>query len=303
MSSEPLSHQLSLLSKKSLTTLSLSALDFVIPGSYQNTNDLDDMVQLVTGDVRSGRLQAIANHVDQLYQEQGGARRAVWLYQLTDSADKAVAAASLADKIGSKYSVLSFLASMTPKADTSQTLDLCLKLTVEALAHLSLHGVSKDSVGAWVDSLGGDQYSNESALRLAAIIGFDGLIPLGPDFLSKVTSQLDGARLPWSENALFKKVAEHIPGGDIASKSDFIGGLLNKAASPIQGFVERTGLTRERVVGALEQFTDFSDSKLDYVAAFLDASTNFMSHTGVQSVARHLVEQSAARFGYAVSAD
>jgi hypothetical protein len=299
MSSESLSHELSQLSRKNLTTMSLSALDFVIPGSYQNTNSLDDMVQVVTGDVRAGRLQAISNHVDQLYQENAGARRAVWLYQLTDSADKAVAAASLANKVGSKYSVLSFLAKMTPKADTSQAIDLCLKLTVEALAHLSLHGISKESIGDWVDSLGQDgNYSNEAALRLAAIVGFDGMVPLGPDFLGKATSYVNAGKLPWSDSALFKKVAEYIPGGDVASKSGFVGTLLQKASAPIDGFVNRTGLTREKVVQTLEKITDVTDSKLDYVAAFLDASTNFMSHTGVQSVARHLVEKAASRFGY-----
>lgn len=299
MSSETLSQELSELSSKSLTTLALSALDFAIPGSYQNTTSLDDMVQVVTGDIRVGRLQAISNHVDQLYAEKGGARRAVWLYKLTDSADKAVAAASLANKVGSKFSVLSIFEKLTPKSDTSQTLDLCLKLTVEALAYLSLRGFSRESLSSWVDSLGVDgQYSNESALRLAAIVGFDGLVPLGPDFLQKATDQLKSGKLPWSDNALFKKVAEHIPGAGLADKSHFVGELVDKASSPISAFTSRVGLSRENVVGALQKVTDVSDSKLDYLAAFLDASTNYMTHTGVQSVARHLVEESAARFGY-----
>ena len=299
MSSESLSAELSQLSSKSLTTLSLSALDFVIPGSYQNTNSLEDMVSLVTGDVRAGRLQAIANHVDQLYAGHKGAQRAVWLYKLTDSADKAVAAASLANKVGSKFALLSFLEKVTPKADTSQTIDLSLKLTAEALAHLSLHGLSRESIGEWVSSLGGgDGYSNESALRLACIIGFDGLVPLGPDFLQKVTQQLESGKLPWSDNALFKKISEYIPGGDVSSKTGFVSELLSKASGPIDAFVSKTGLTREKVFSSLSKFTDVSDSKLDYLAAFLDASTNFTSHTGIQSVARHLVEQSAARFGY-----
>ena len=180
MSKEILSHELSELSRKSLTTISLSALDFVIPGSYESTNSLEDMVQLVTGESRAGRIKAIANHVDQLYSESIGARRAVWLYKLTDSADKAIAAASFANKVGSRFEILSFLTKFTPKADTSQSIDLCLKLTVEALAHLSLYGLSKDAVSAWIDSFTGrNANNNESALRLAAIIGLDGLLPLG----------------------------------------------------------------------------------------------------------------------------
>jgi hypothetical protein len=301
MSSERLSYELEQLDRKSLTTYVLSALDFVIPGSYQNATSLEDMVQMVTGDVRAGRLQAISNHVDQLYSENSGASRAIWLYQLTDSADKAVAAASLANKIGDKVGILSFLGKVTPKADTSQTIDLCLKLTAEALAHLSLHGLNRESPGQWLDSLRqGEDYSNESALRLAAIIGIDGLLPLGPNFLSRVTETLNGkgGDLGWAGNPMFKKLAEYIPGGDVASKTGFVGDLVKEAAGPIDAFVGRTGLSRDKVVGGLKKVTDFSDDKLDYVAAFLDASTNYMSHTGVQTVARYLVAQSAARFGY-----
>jgi hypothetical protein len=300
MSSESLSDELSQLSQKSLTTLTLSALDFVIPGQYENTTSLDDMVQVVTGDVRAGRLQAISNHVDQLYAQDSGARRAVSLYHLTDATDKAVAAAALANKVGERVGILSFLTKFTPKADTSQTIDLCLKLTAEALAHLSLHGLSTESVGDWVKSLNGGAYSNEAAMRMACIIGLDGLIPLGPDFLGKVTDKLSGDGLGWTSNPMFKKLSDYIPGGDIAAKTGFVGDLMKNVSAPVDSFVQRTGLTRDKVADKLRGLTDFADDKLDYVAAFLDASTNFMSHTGTQSVARHLVAQSAKRFNYEV---
>lgn len=302
MSSTSLSDELSQLSKKSLTTLTLSALDFVIPGDYENSTSLDDMVQLVTGDVRAGRLQAISNHVDQLYAEDSGARRAVSIYSLTDAADKAVAAAALANKVGEKIGILSFLSKFTPKADTTQTVDLCLKLTAEAIAHLSLHGMSTESVGDWVRSLNGDAYSNESALRFACIIGLDGLIPLGPDFLQKVSDKLEGggAGLGLADNALFKKLSGFIPGGDVMAKTGFVSDIVKSVSAPADSFIQRTGLTREKVADKLRALTDFSDDKLDYVAAFLDASTNYMSHTGTQSVARHLVSKSAARFNYEV---
>jgi hypothetical protein len=32
---------------------------------------------------------------------------------------------------------------------------------------------------------------------------------------------------------------------------------------------------------------------LDYVAAFLDMSTNYYEHTGIQTVARRVIEQAA----------
>jgi hypothetical protein len=258
------------------------------------------MVRAVSGDVRMGRIQAIANHVDQLYAEDGGARRAVFFYRLADSVDKGVAAAALANKIGERFSALSLLAKITPKADTVQTMDLCLKLTCEALAHLSLRGLSKDAIAQWAEDLNrGDQYGNESALRLAALIGLDGLLPLGPDFLAKVGSALSGGSLAWTDNALFRKLAEHLPGAGNQEKVGFISSVLHKASAPLNGFIERTGLTRDKVVGSIKKVTDLSDDKLDYAAAFFDASTSYMSHTGVQTVARHLTDRAGERFGYA----
>jgi hypothetical protein len=300
MSSTSLSQELSELPARSLTTLTLSALDFVIPGDYQNVTNLEAMVKAITGDARVGRIQAIANHVDQLYADDSGARRAVFFYNLADSTDKAVAAATLANKVGERFSALSMLAKITPKADTTQTVDLCLKLTCEALAHLSLRGLSKDGLTQWAEDLNrGDHYGNESALRLAALIGLDGLLPLGPDFLAKVGGALSGGSLGWTDNALFRKLAEHLPGGGTDEKAGFVSSVLHKASAPLNAFIERTGLSREKVVGSIKKVTDISDDKLDYAAAFFDVSTSFMSHTGLQTVARHLTDQAAERFGYA----
>ena len=298
--STALSTELGELPARSLTTLTLSALDFVIPGDYQNVTDLETMVKAVSGDVRMGRIQAIANHVDQLYAEDSGARRAVFFYKLADSTDKAVAAAAFANKVGERFGALSLLAKITPKADTTQTLDLCLKLTCEALAHLSLRGLSKDAITQWAEDLNrGEHYGNEAALRLAALIGLDGLLPLGPDFLTKVGAALSGGSLGWTDNALFRKLAEHLPGGGTYEKVGFVSSVLHKASAPINAFIERTGLTREKVVSSIKQVTDLSDDKLDYAAAFFDASTSYMSHTGLQTVARHLTDQAGERFGYA----
>lgn len=298
--STALSTELGELPTRSLTTLTLSALDFVIPGEYQNVTDLETMVKAVSGDVRVGRIQAIANYVDQLYAQDSGARRAVFFYNLADSTDKAVAAAAFANKVGERFGALSLLAKITPKADTTQTVDLCLKLTCEALAHLSLRGLSKDAIAQWAEDLNrGEHYGNEAALRLAALIGLDGLLPLGPDFLTKVGAALSGGSLGWTDNALFRKLAEHLPGGGTDEKVGFVSSVLHKASAPINAFIERTGLTREKVVSSIKQVTDLSDDKLDYAAAFFDASTSYMSHTGLQTVARHLTDQAGERFGYA----
>lgn len=300
MSSSTLNQELNELSTSGLTVMTLKALDFVIPGEYNNSTSLEEMVTFVAGDdMLDGRRDGIVNHIEQLYAEDAGARRAVKLYKMTDVADKAVAAAALANKIGSSFKILSFLSKYTPKADTVQTIDLCLKLTVEALAHLSLRGLDIDGVSDWANMINKkDSYSNESALRIAAIIGIDGFIPLGPDFLSIVADKMDKGDLGFADNALFKKVSDHIPGGGVGEKTEVIKSVFKKASAPIDGFISRTGLTREKVVATMKKYTDLSDDKLDYAAAFLDASTAFVSQTGVQTVARHLTAKSLERFGH-----
>lgn len=300
MSKTSLNEELKDLSTGGLTVMTLKALDFVIPGSYVNSTSLEEMIEYVAGDLRDGRTAGIANHVEQLYSADAGAQRAVTLYKITDTADKAVAAAALANKVGDRFKILSFLTKFTPKADTVQTVDLCLKLTVEALAHLSLRGMSLDGIGEWARMITGSEgYSNESALRLAAIIGIDGLIPLGPDFLGKVAHSLDGGDLGFQKNTLFKRISGFIPGGGAGEKIEMIKKVVRTASAPIEGFVSRTGLSRDKVVSTMKRFTDLSDDKLDYAAAFLDASTSYMTQTGVQSVARHLTAQSLERFGHA----
>jgi hypothetical protein len=62
----------------------------------------------------------------------------------------------------------------------------------------------------------------------------------------------------------------------------------------MSNFVEQRGLTPEKVVKNLQSFVDISNDKLDYVAAFLDMTTNYYTHTGIQTLARRLVERAYA---------
>ena len=59
----------------------------------------------------------------------------------------------------------------------------------------------------------------------------------------------------------------------------------------MSSFTTQHGLTPDKVLGSLQGFLDASDDKLDYVAAFLDLTTNYYEHTGIQSVARSLIER------------
>lgn len=283
-----LDRELSQLSKTGLTVSLLKALDFVIPGDYNNSTQLREMVKFIDSNPMAVRQQKIVKMAEDMYAADEGAQRAVSLYKLTDKADKAVAAAALANKLGSKFKILSFLTKYTPKADTVQTIDLCLKMTVEAISYLSLHGMSLTGVTDWAKMITQrDRYSNESALRFAALVGFDGLLPLGPDFLSKVMDTLNSGSLNWKDNALFNQVSGFIPGDGVGEKGEYVQTLISSATAPIEGFVSSTGLTRDKVMDSVRTFTDVSDEALDYVSAFVDASTSYMSQTGVQTVARH----------------
>jgi hypothetical protein len=59
-------------------------------------------------------------------------------------------------------------------------------------------------------------------------------------------------------------------------------------------FVASKGLTPQNVMGSLQTVVDVSADKFDYVAGLLDMSTNYYYHTGVQTLARRLIERASA---------
>ena len=56
---------------------------------------------------------------------------------------------------------------------------------------------------------------------------------------------------------------------------------------------QKIGVTPEDLSKKLGGFIELADGKLDYLAAFLDGSTNYFEHTGVQTVARKLITQAS----------
>ncbi|MEB3248259.1 MAG: hypothetical protein VKK07_02830, partial [Merismopediaceae bacterium] len=62
----------------------------------------------------------------------------------------------------------------------------------------------------------------------------------------------------------------------------------------MRDFVTSRNLTPQSVAHHLSQFVEIADDKLDYVAAFLDMSTNYYEHTGIQTLARRLIERAVA---------
>jgi hypothetical protein len=280
------------LPSSNMTVYMLRSLDFIVPGEWQNLVGFENTIRAVTGVTDKDLIEEIGDRAIALYNDPGEVyQQTLWLYQTVDRADNAIGAAALANKIGEKISFLGFLNQLTPKADTVQTLDLCLKLVVEAIAFSRLHGIPTN-IEAFRTSLA--NYHNDSVMRMAALIAVDGLIPLGPNFILKAqsvlgqlnTSQLEG-------NPTYQNISSSIPGGSTAGKLGFIGENFASVKGWMNNFVTSHALTPDKVVGHLQQFMNVADSKLDYVAAFLDMSTNYFEHTGTQTVARNLILRAA----------
>lgn len=277
-----------------LTVNMLNALDFVAPGEWQNTVGFVNTIKTVTGETDEALIQQIGERAIYLFNDKSqGYQTALWLYQTVDGTDKALGAAALANKVGEKIPLLGFLNSVTPKPDKAQTIDLTLKLVAEVVAFCQINGIPGDSIGDFVASLG--EYSGESLIRLVALVCVDGLIPLGPDFISKALSGLNQTNpQELEQNSTFQSIKNVIPGNNAGGKLNFMGESLDSVKGWMNGLVTSNNLTPQKVVGNLQNFVEFSDDKLDYLGAFLDVATNYYEHTGTQTLARRLIERAVA---------
>ncbi|NEQ21360.1 MAG: hypothetical protein F6K28_19480 [Microcoleus sp. SIO2G3] len=292
--SKPIFELVDELPTKNLTTMALRSLDFVIPGQWNNLVGFENTIRTVTGETDEALIQQIGDRAVYLYNDRSqGYQRAMWLYQTVDKTDYALGAAALANKVGEKIPLMGFLNRLTPKADKAQTIDLCLKLVVEVVAFCQINGIPGDSIGDFVGSLG--DYSGENLMRMAALVCFDGLIPLGPDFIKQAQSTLSGLKpSDLEQNQTFGSIKDSIPGNDSGGKLNFIGRSFDSVKGWMSNFVTSKALTPEKVANNLQGFIDVADNKLDYLGAFLDVSTNYYEHTGTQTLARRLIERAVA---------
>ncbi|KKJ00990.1 Tudor-knot domain-containing protein [Prochlorothrix hollandica] len=273
-----------------ITVKVLKALDFVAPGQWSNMVGFDQTVIALTGDSDPKVLSRVRDRAAALYEDPSqGYKGAIGLYQTVDKADVAMATAALANKVGEKISVLSFLSSITPKADTTQTVDLLLKIAVEVLAFCKLNGIPQPNPQAFVAALQ-QNYSDAALMRMVALVCIDGLLPLGPNFLGKIHETLKGLDLSSiTGNPVFSGIKGDLPGGGTEEKVGFLTQSFGSVEGWVSGFVDRTNITPQRISGGIGRFIDIADDNLDFIAAFLDQTTNYFEHTGIQTVARHLI--------------
>jgi hypothetical protein len=292
--SKPIFEAVDNLATGGITVMALNALDFVIPGQWQNIVGFDNTITVVTGTDDPEYIQAIGERAVALYNDKSqGYQTAMWLYNTVDAGSSALGTAAMASKVGGSIPLLGFLNNITPKAETAQTIDLGVKLVAEIVAFCQINGIPGDSVGDFLAALA--DYGGESLMRMAALVCFDGLVPLGPDFILKAFDSLTGMGPDELEgNKTFQGIKDVIPGGDSGGQLGFINQSFDSVRGWMSEFVESRGLSPEMVVGNLRNFIEVTDDKLDYLGAFIDMSTNYYSHTGTQTLARRLIERAAA---------
>ncbi|OQY44762.1 MAG: hypothetical protein B6242_11945 [Anaerolineaceae bacterium 4572_78] len=283
------------LPEKNLTTRMLNGLDFVIPGEWENIVGFDNTIQKVVGVTDQSTISAIRNRSTELFNDPKlGYQSAMKVYRTVDRVDSTLAKAALASKIGERFRLFSFLSKITPKADTTQAMDLAMKIAAELLAFTYIHGLPRNVQGIKDFTSGLTDYSGSSLMRMAALVSVDGLVPLGPDFTNKTLSTLRGISVSDVENNIaYKTIGNLIPGNDAGGKLSFISNTLDSAQGWLNNFVSSKNLSVDKVMDSIQGYVDIADSSLDYVAAFLDMATNYYEHTGTQAIARHVIQEAA----------
>lgn len=278
-----------------ITVKVLKALNYIAPSQWNNLVGFDNSIRNITGETDPNIIKKIRDRVVILYHDpQQNYQTVIKLYQTIDKADTAMATAALANKVGEKISFLGFLGNITPKADLAQTIDLVLKIAVEIIAFCKLNGLPQPQPQEFANSLA-NNYKDASLMRMIALVCLDGILPLGPDFLTKVHGLIGSAdATAIAQNPVFSSISNFLPGNNPSDKLSFINQGFNSVQGWMNNLVSKTGVTPQSLFNNLGNYIQIADDNLDFVAAFLDQTTNYYEHTGIQTVARKLILQAHA---------
>ncbi|HJN77463.1 MAG TPA: hypothetical protein QGF58_26295 [Myxococcota bacterium] len=272
-----------------LTPVVLQALDFVVPGQWEDISTLDALVEDVVGEpdvAVAAKAREIFMDPERPYQ------KTLRIYQLVDRADQVAAGAVLANKVGGHITALSFLERFTPKPDTVQAVDAALKLVAEIVAFGLLEG-RPELTREGLSELGEDlaEYVSHDRVRIAAWVVVDGVLPLGPSFVKVIGDKLTelGAG-GLGDSSLFSKLGDLVPGETDEDKHGFMLKALAAAEAWVAGLVAEKGLTAEGVSEKLMSIVEGFDEGTDYLAAAIDSTTAIYRHTGTLTVARACIE-------------
>jgi hypothetical protein len=282
------------LPRRDLTVLALKGISTLVPGGWSNPTSADQLIREVIGSNDPELIRQVRARADQL----SGARaegygRALSLYDAVNRSQHATGGLRFLANVTAGLPLLKRISSITPPSDTLQAVDLSLKVGAELLAFTQVNGLPGDSFRDFGSALA--DYAGEARVRMAALICFDGLLPLGDQALQRLDGLLGAAgsgelhKLP-----AYGRMADLIPGKGDAAHLGFLRQGVDQWLGWAGGFVGQLGLTGQKAVQALEGSIGPWQGRMDQLAAFLDAFTDTYAHTGVQAVARRLVERAAA---------
>ena len=276
-----------------MTVRLLGALDWVVPGEYENVTSFERMITKVTGETDPAFVQKVGERAIALYNDRAqGYQRALWLYRSVDSVQGVAGTTAFLSKLGQDVGVLGFLGKLLPKEDTTQAVDLGLKLVTEVAAFCYLNGIPGDRIGDFAESLA--DFRHEALMRMGALVCVDGLLPLGPDFVQKATGMLERTGAAGlAKNERFRRVRGMLPGETAQDHLNHMEKSLGAVKGWVGSFVSSKDLTQGRVFQSVKGLSDRIEGKLDYAAAFLDMTTDYFEHTGTQTVARSLISRAA----------
>jgi len=282
------------LPRRDLTVLALKGISTLVPGGWSNPTSADQLIREVIGSNDPELIRQVRARADQL----SGARaegygRALSLYDAVNRSQHATGGLRFLANVTAGLPLLKRISSITPPSDTLQAVDLSLKVGAELLAFTQVNGLPGDSFGDFGAALA--DYAGEARVRMAALICFDGLLPLGDQALQRLDGLLGAAgsgelrKLP-----AYGRMAALFPGRGDEAHMGFLRKGVDQWLGWAGGFVGQLGLSGQRAVHALEGSIGPWQGRMDQLAAFLDAFTDTYAHTGVQAVARRLVERAAA---------
>ena len=282
------------LPRRNLTVLALRGISTLVPGGWQNQTSPEALISDVLGSDDLDLVQQVRARADELSRARHeGYRRALSLYDAVNRSQKAAGGLRVLANVAGALPLVKRLAVLTPASQTLQAVDLSLKVAAEMLAFTQVNGLPGDSFAAFGDSL--REYSGEARVRMAALVCFDALLPLGDNALHRLDDLLGqvGSR-ELHQLPSYAGMASLLPGRGDAAHLSFVRRGVDQWLGWADGFVGDLGLNGQRAVRALETTIGPWHGGMEQLATFLDAFTDTYSHTGVQAVARRLVERAAA---------
>ncbi len=282
------------LPRRNLTVLALKGISTLVPGGWNNITSADALIADVMGSSDAeliGQVRARADLLSRARHE--GYGRALSLYDAVNRSQKAAGGLRVLANIGGALPLVKRVADLTPTSDTLQAVDLSLKVAAEMLAFTQVNGLPGDSFGDFAAAL--NEYAGEARVRMAALICFDALLPLGDQALERLDSLLGQAgKGDLRQLPAYGAMASMLPGRGDEAHLGFLRKGVDQWLGWAGGFVGQLGLTGQKAVRALESTLGPWQGGFEQMATFLDAFTDTYQHTGVQAVARRLVERAAA---------